>query len=97
MAYRRQNIPQSPPRRNSQKKKLTVAQKLSNLKKKFPIRPKAQVATLPIPQHIQNVYFEEKDVMFVPEETTTPPPSYPSLTDAYPMTLEITSPEPTIL
>ena len=85
----RRNAPRSPSRRNVvPQRKISVAQKMSSLKKKQPVAPVARaapVAPAP-PKHIQNVYYEEKDV-FVPE-TPTPSP-YQTLETAYPMTLSL--------
>jgi len=93
MAYR--NRPQSPSRKKilpmvKKQQKPSVSQKFSKLKKQLQAPPAAAPAPTP-PPHIQNVYFQEKDVSFTPRQ------SYVSLTTAYPMTLELlpTTFEPT--
>jgi len=60
---------------HSEQHKLSVAEKFTNLKKHFaPVAP-VPVPVLPTPplSHIQHVYYEEKDVLFIPEEPDSSP------------------------
>lgn len=59
---------------HSERQKLSVAEKFCNLKKNFacPNAPPRQVFPCP-PAHIPNVVYEEKDVLFTPEEPESSP------------------------
>lgn len=63
---------------HSEEHKLTVGEKFCNLKKHFAPLPASAPAPVPAPEilnppHVQHVYYEEKDVLFVPEETINEP------------------------